>query len=254
MIPLIAVRFHDGLENEGTMGDGLQFIDIIFLAMVAVFLVLRLRSVLGRRTGEERPRPGLFTPEPREAAEGHDVRETAEAEPAPDALGRIERRRMAAGLRAPETGPVAETLASIQAADSSFGTTIFLEGARAAFEMIINAFTAGDRDSLRPLLAEEVFQDFSQAIDARAQAGRTSELQLMGPPNVEVVDAVLAGRQATITVRFISEQVNVVRDADDKVVEGDPNRVNKVVDVWSFARDLRSRDPNWMLVATRSTE
>ncbi|RMD60791.1 MAG: Tim44 domain-containing protein, partial [Alphaproteobacteria bacterium] len=147
----------------------------------------------------------------------------------------------------PEVG-----LTQIQLADKNFDKDHFLAGARAAFEMVLNAYAAGDTKALRPLLSNDVYENFAGAIAERAKAGHTLETTLVGITEAAIVDAELQNKTAFITVKFVSEQVNVVRDKDGNVVEGDPNQVTRITDIWTFARNTRSRDPNWTLVATQS--
>jgi predicted lipid-binding transport protein (Tim44 family) len=224
--------------------EGFQFIDIIILAMVAGFIVLRLRSVLGRRTG-------------------HDPRE------APDTFGRTPEREAdnvvaLPGVRKPrdvtdiepmyQGTPLEPGLVQVKMADPSFTAARFLEGAAKAFEMIVAAFAAHDTDTLRPLLSPEVFSRFAAAIQDREDRGETMETELvvLKPPRMESVE--MHGNRAEIAVRFQSEQVNIVKDRDGKVIEGSRDHVDSLTDVWTFARETASRDPNWILVATRSVE
>lgn len=223
--------------------EGFQFIDIIFFAMVAAFLVLRLRSVLGRRTGHERPRPDGFSPPRQESGPSGD--NVIELPP---------RRGPGAEEAAYADSPVAAGLERIGRADPGFSPGRFAEGARAAFEMIVGAFAAGDVETLRPLLSKEVLANFEGAVEERGRTGETLETELVSIKSVDLVGATLEGRTATVTVKFVTEQVNAVRDAEGKVIEGDPTRVTEVVDVWSFARDTGAQDPNWLLVATSSPE
>ena len=217
------------------------FLDIVFFAMLAIFLGLRLRSVLGRRTGLEKRRPDPFKP--------------AEAEPvkAPDNVLRLPERdrKVLEGLGEADT-PLARGLRSIKQADPRFDEVAFIGGGRAAFDMIVTAFARGDVAALRPLLADQVFDNFKRAIDERISRGETLETTLVAIASAELVDAELDGSVAKLTVRFVSEQVNVTKAAYGKVVDGDPNRVVTITDIWIFARDTRSSDPNWMLVETRS--
>lgn len=227
------------------MNDGFQFIDIIFFAMVAAFLVLRLRSVLGRRTGQERPRD-IFGRSPSAPSNS------------PDNVVELPDRRRATMAGAPDDRyagtPVGSGLNQIRNADPSFNTERFLQGGRAAFEIVLGAYAEGDVATLRPLLNDEVFGNFQKAILERQQGGETLETELIGIKSAEIVEATLDGRTALVTARFVSEQVNAVRDAKGEVIEGDPNRVAEVIDLWTFARDTQARDPNWALVATRSPE
>lgn len=220
------------------MNGDFHFLDIVFFAMVAGFLVLRLRSVLGKRTGNERPTPSPLGRPANEAADN--VVDLASA-----------RKQPAEPLPPGELG---EGIATIRGVDPDFRLDGFLSGARMAFEMIVQAYADGDLKTLRPLLADEVYGPFAAAVEQRRKSGETLISELMGIRSVEAVDARLNGTFAEVTVRFVSEQVNAVRDAEDRVVEGDPNRVIDVVDVWTFRRDTRSKDPNWQLVATRAAE
>ncbi|MCL6607689.1 MAG: Tim44/TimA family putative adaptor protein [Geminicoccaceae bacterium] len=226
------------------MSDGYALLDILFFAVVAVFIAARLRSVLGRRTGHERPRPPRIQPQPAPA-----TGETAEnVVPLPDRRRGAEEPAIAA-----EAGPaLKDGLTRIRLADPSFDLDSFLEGAKVAFAMIVEAFAKGDKATLEPLLAPPVFASFAAAIDERQRLGRTLETELVALRGAEVAGAVLEGRLARVTVRFTSEQINCTRDASGAVVEGDPSAVETVVDLWTFQRDVTSRDPNWALVETRS--
>lgn len=127
-------------------------------------------------------------------------------------------------------------------------------GARTAFEMIVQAFAEGDTELLQNLLNDEVYNNFLQAIRAREAEGQTLENTLVRIRGAEAIEAYIEGRTAFITVKITSEQVNVTRDAEGEVVEGDPNHIAEVTDIWTFGRDIRARDPNWELVATRSLD
>ncbi|MBM3547867.1 MAG: Tim44 domain-containing protein [Alphaproteobacteria bacterium] len=219
------------------------FLDIVFFAMLAIFLGLRLRNVLGRRTGLEKRRPDPFKPA-----------EPAAPQPADNVLRLPERDRKALENIAQDADtPLARGVKAIHQADPSFDEAGFVGGARGAFEMIVTAFAKGDLSTLRPLLADGVFDNFKRAIDDRASRGETLETTLVGVNAAEMVDADLDGSTAKVTIRFVSEQVNVTRSADGKVVDGDANKVVTITDVWTFARDVRSRDPNWALVETRAS-
>lgn len=228
------------------MGGDFPFLDIILLALVAAFLVLRLRSVLGRRDGHE-PR----TADPFKAQQ----RETAEAE---DKVIRLPDRGADNRFDDDEVDAEPDTLAGglarIGRADRSFDPDEFVSGARIAFEMILTAFAAGDTKALKSLLSPEVFANFEHSIRERAQAGETLDLNLVGIRGAEIVEASLEGRMAQVTVKFTSEQISVIRDEHGDVIEGEADDVTDVVDFWSFARDTSARDPNWLLIATRSAE
>lgn len=250
------------------MENGFQFLDIILFAAVAAFFVLRLRGVLGKRTGHEEPPPGRDAfgkrrkaeaeddkvislpdragqPDAEAAAAAEEIDEEIDEEFAEEAPARAARADApAAGLEA--------GLARVRKADESFKDEEFLDGALACFEMVINAFAAGDAKALRPLLSNDVYGDFAGAIEERGKAGQTLETTLIGINEAEIAGADLQGRTAFITIKFVSEQVNVLRDKDGEAVEGDPNHVTKITDLWTFARNTNSRDPNWTLVATGS--
>jgi len=220
------------------MGE-FQYFDIILFAMVAGFLVLRLRSVLGRRTGNERRRD-LF---PRRATPAADKVATLVE---PD-----KRVARSAGDAAP-ADVVAEGLNRIRRADPSFDPTQFIEGARTAFEMIVAAFAKGEKAELRPLLSDEVFRRFAMAIDERVAAKEALETQIERLDSVDIVEAELVARTAQVTLKLVSHQVNVTRAMDGSIVEGSPGQPVEKTDYWTFARDTRSTDPNWVLVATSS--
>ena len=240
------------------MGDGLQFLDIIFFAVIAAFLVFRLRRVLGRRDGHD----GSHT-DPAQGRVGHDpfVKERGPMEPSedtavplPDVRGETPEEPADAA-----SAPIADEalragIAQIKAFDQSFEADRFLAGGRDAFELILGGFAAGDAAALKPLLSAEVFANFSQAIRERENSKETLESTLVGITRSDMVEAYMEGGSEHVTVKFVSEQINVTRDGDGNVVDGDLKSVTEVTDFWTFARDTRSRDPNWILVATRSLD
>lgn len=239
--------------------DSFPYIDILFFAAVAAFLVFRLRNVLGKKIGNENPEHAR-----RDRAMRKDERDRAETD-RPDADDKIvqlpdltakpdlgaEEAAAAAEIRG-EPGSVAAGLQKIQRADPSFTPDGFLGGARAAFESIVQAFAAGDLRSLKPLLSDTVFDQFRQAVKTRETAGQTLETTLVGIDKADIIEADMRDRTAVVTVSFRSEQVNVIRDKDGNTVEGDATHVDRITDIWTFARNTRSRDPNWTLIATRS--
>jgi predicted lipid-binding transport protein (Tim44 family) len=218
------------------MDNGFQFLDIILFAAVAGFLLLRLRSVLGRRTGNERRRPDPFSaPKPLSMPPRGPIID----QPANDATPAS----AASGL----TG-----IAALKAADPSFDEKAFLDGARGAFQLIVKAFADGDTAALERLLSKDVFAAFAEAIHARVAAKETHETQLVAIKSVELVEASVEGATGLVTVKIVSDQVNATRTADGKVVEGDAEKSVEKTDFWTFSRPLRARDPNWTLVATHS--
>ncbi len=212
-----------------------QFIDIVFFAMVALFLVLRLRSVLGKRTGNENRRADPFTQAPKPAPR-----------PSPDNV-------IALPDRAPDAqnaDPVAQGLNQIRGADPKFDPQGFLTGARAAFEMIIGAFSAGDRAALKPLLSDEVYENFGREIAARERDGQKLDNTVLRIRSTDIVEARLDGRVANVTVKFVSDQINILRDEKGEPLPGQSTAAAEVVDLWTFSRNARAADPNWILVAT----
>lgn len=224
--------------------DGFAFFDIIFIAMVAAFLVLRLRSVLGRRTGEENPERWQSRPRPVPTP----VERTSDkVVPLPG--------RESEALPAPQSAtPLDAGLTQIRVADPSFDPRGFLGGARGAFELIVGAFAQGDTGALRPLLADDVYENFAGAIRERQKQKHTLETTLVATRSADILEARMESRTALVTVKFVTEQVNVTRDANGAIVDGDPNLVTNVTDVWTFSRNTRSRDPNWLLTATAAPQ
>jgi predicted lipid-binding transport protein (Tim44 family) len=235
--------------------EGFQFIDIILLAMVAGFIVLRLRSVLGRRTGHEPDRDGpaagpAATGTP--AARGVGTDNVVSLPPGPG-LGR--RRGQTTDIEPAYVGtPLEPGMVMLKAADPSFSAEGFLRGAAQAFEMIIAAYAKNDTDVLRPLLSPDVYAQFATAIQGREERGETlhTDLVVLKPAKIESVE--MRGSVANVSVIFQSEQTNVVKNAAGQVVEGSADHVESITDIWTFSRDTRSPDPNWTLVATRSVD
>ena len=224
---------------------------IIFLAL-AVFIFLRLRSVLGQRTGRERPPYDPYSA--RDAVRGatNDNVVTlpgraADTGPKPAEVAEPGERWK--GIAEPGSAIAAGLDAAVRE-DPSFDIKHFIAGARAAYEMIVTAYAEGDRRSLKNLLAREVYDGFEAAIREREAKGETIETRFVSIDKSDITAVDVRGRTAQITIRFISQLVSVTRDKSGNVVEGNPDRVTDVTDVWTFARDISSRDPNWKLVAT----
>jgi predicted lipid-binding transport protein (Tim44 family) len=225
------------------MGD-LQYFDIILFAMIAAFLVLRLRSVLGKRTGNERRRD-LFPRRPAPIPE----KPSADKVAIPDTADKV---TPVSAIAAKSSDTLDEGVSRIRRADPAFDPAHFLEGAKLAFEMIVTAFAKGDKAALRPLLSDEVFGPFAQTIDERAAAKETVETRDLKLDEAEIVEADMAGRTARVTVKLVSHQLSVTLAMDGSIVDGDPDHPVEKTDYWTFARDTRSSDPNWSLVATSS--
>ena len=226
------------------MGEGLSFLDIVLVAMVAGFIFLRLRSVLGRRTGHERQRPDPY--QMREGAEDNVVSMPERETPAED-----EHSREAEAALWAEDSPVGAGLTQIKIADHRFEPGSFVDGARTAYEMIVTAFAKADRETLKQMLNDEVYENFEAAIADRETQQQQMETTITAIKSADIVDAGMNGRSAEITVKFLSDMISVLRDPAGENVGGQPQE-REVTDIWTFARDTRARDPNWMLIATSS--
>jgi predicted lipid-binding transport protein (Tim44 family) len=234
----------------------LDIYTIIFLAL-AVFIFLRLRSVLGQRTGRERPPYDPYSV--RRSPTGDKVvpiPARAGDSPAPAEGVRVDTSEPNSaepwkGVAQPGSA-LASALDAIVAEDRSFDVKHFIAGARAAYEMIVTAYAEGDRRTLKNLLTREVYDGFESVIRERETRGETAETRFVSIDTTDITAADLRARTAQITVRFVSHLVTVTRDRAGNVVDGNPDRVTDVTDIWTFARDLSSRDPNWKLVATEA--
>jgi predicted lipid-binding transport protein (Tim44 family) len=223
---------------------------IIFLAL-AIFIFVKLRNVLGTRTGHERP---PFDPYSGEAAKPATLpdkpaipkraEETAVAREADRDAPSAERW---AGIAAPGSA-VAAGLDAIASADRNFDAREFLEGAKAAYEMIVMAFAEGDRKALRNMLGKELFEEFAAAINDREAKGYKMESRFVSLDKAEIKNAELVGNEARVTIDFVSQLVSATRDKDGNIVDGSPEALTDVEDLWMFARDVKSSDPNWKLV------
>ena len=212
-------------------------IDLVLFGMIAAFLVLRLRSILGKRTGFERQAPPV-QPGPRPAP-GPIIDAKAES-PAPAAAAVPE--------AASATG---QALAQMRTLDRGFDPERFLAGADQAFRMILAAFGAGDRVGLRALLADDTYRAFEQAISAREKAGETQVSEIKSMQKLAIEQAEVKGRVGAVTVRIVSDQVSYTQDKDGRAVSG-TDAVTEITDLWTFERDLTQQDPTWRLVAARS--
>ena len=234
------------------MQDSFDISTIIFAAL-AIFVLYKLKSVLGTRTGEERPPHNPFKPRapdegeaeiPGGAPEGNVIRLPGAARPAPataqERWGKLADADAFAGLDA------------LAAADDSFDGGRFVDGARSAYEMIVTSFARGDRDSLRALLSTEVFDSFSAAIAAREAQGETVETTFVSIDKTTIADAQLRDGVGQITVRFASKLITLTRDRSGAVIDGGTDKIADVIDVWTFARKAGTKDPNWKLVATEA--
>lgn len=227
-----------------------DFITLFFL-VAAVLIFIQLRSVLGRRTGNEKPPfdPYSAREEAKAPAEGDKVvtlprRNGQEAE---DRFGAVD-------AYAPAGSDLNEQLRALVRVDQTFDPKEFLNGARMAYEMIVTAFANGDRKTLKTLLSKDVFDGFNIAINERESAGETLKSTFVGIGKADITHATVKDSEVQLTIRILSQLISATFDKDGKVVDGDPENVAEVNDIWTFARDTRSRDPNWKLIATESEQ
>jgi predicted lipid-binding transport protein (Tim44 family) len=227
---------------------------IIFLAL-AVFIFLRLRSVLGQRTGSERPPYDRAAPNVVQRSQDANVVpipgaviDQAPMAPTADVVPPADRWK---GLAEAGT-PLAQGLDAIVAQDPSFDPKHFISGAKSAYEMIVLAFANGDRRALKDLLSSEVYESFDGVIKDREKHEQKTETRFVSIDKAELVGAEARDRAAQLTVRFVSQMISVTRDKTGTIVDGNPDKVADITDVWTFARDTTSRDPNWKLVGTGS--
>lgn len=226
------------------MSGGFQFLDVVLFAALALFLVYRLSTVLGRRGDDHERRIDQAS------ARGESKEENGDN--VVEMPGRGDRRAHDAELESSD--PLTAGLARVRKADPSFQQGVFLKGAGQAFEMVVAAFAEGNGKVLKSLLDDPVYENFASAIRDREKAGHTLETTLVGIDKAEIIGADMRDRFAQVTVKFISGQVNATMDADGEVVEGDANHVVQVTDIWTFRRDTRSSNPNWVLGATGNAD
>jgi predicted lipid-binding transport protein (Tim44 family) len=237
----------------------MEFFDIgtIFFLVAAVVIFFQLRNVLGRRTGNERPPFDPYSTR-RDAKDAKDIphapenvvalpRKRPPGEPAPDAYASID------AVAKPDTD-LNRGLRAIKDADASFDPKEFVDGAKLAYEMIVMAYADGDRKALKNLLSREVYDGFVAAIGEREAKSEKVQSSFVGIDKADIVAAEMKGSEAHVTLRIVSELISATRDKAGTVIDGDPETVAEVKDVWTFARDTRSRDPNWKLVATEEED
>lgn len=228
-----------------------DFVTLIFL-VAAVLIFLQLRSVLGRRTGNEKPPFDPYSPRDLEKGPGADDNRIVTL---PKRDGSDEEKVTSEVDRFAEPGTKLNTsLREIVRVDPSFSPREFIEGGRMAYEMIVMAFAEGDRKTLRNLLSREVYEGFDAAISERERNGETVRSTFVGIDKADIIHAGVNGHEEQITIRVVSQLISATYDRDGKVVDGDAEAVSEVTDIWTFARDSRSKDPNWKLVSTESEQ
>lgn len=218
---------------------GSQMIQIIILAAIALFLILRLRNVLGTREGFEKPQEMTGPVPARRRDRSFEVIEGGSVDP--DIADFVD-----------PASPSGEALAAMKRVDRTFNVAEFSHGARSAYELIVMAYENGDLETLRQFLSPDVYGPFAEAIEARKAKGLTVEASFAGVREVKLVDARFdpASNEADITMRFVGELTSVVRDPEGRIVEGAPHELKQQKDVWTFSRDMTSDSPNWLLTGT----
>ncbi|HUF86056.1 MAG TPA: Tim44/TimA family putative adaptor protein [Thermohalobaculum sp.] len=216
-----------------------QMIELLILFAIAAFVLFRLKSVIGTRTGYEAPPDYLR-------------RERGADGPGPGPVGNVEPAEEATGLSRPVPEHALGPLARMREAEPDFSLATFVEGARGAYEMILMAYEAGDRATLADLLAPDVLEAFEASIAEREAKGLKVDARFIGVRDIRLEAASFHSetREAEITVRFVGEMITAVRDPEGRIVEGDPNDVRRQTDIWTFARRMGVDDPNWLLAAT----
>ncbi len=241
--------------------DGRLDLITLLALVVAVVAILKLRSVLGKRTGDEEGR----------IQQRARARETAERAAADKVVALPRRGRDEAPPVQPRQAPtpadvearfktaaagdaaVEQGLLQIFRADASFDPEHFVKGAKQAYEMIVTAFAEGNRKILKDLLNREVYEGFAAAIADRESRGEQIDQSFVGINRVEIVEAEMKQSRASLTLRFVSQLISATRDRAGQVISGDPQRITEVTDIWTFARDVGSRNPNWQLIATQAS-
>ncbi|MBB4954759.1 putative lipid-binding transport protein (Tim44 family) [Agrobacterium vitis] len=225
-----------------------DFVTLFFL-VAAVVIFWQLRSVLGRRTGNEKPPADVFGDRTKANGQAHDDDRVV-------TLARAEGEDRFAAIDAftPAGTPLNDQLREVAKVDPTFVPKEFLNGARIAYEMVVTAFASGDRGTLKGLLSSEVYEGFDAAISERERSGAVMKSTFVGIEKAELTSASVKDNEEQITVRLISHLITATYDKMGELIEGDAEAVVEVNDIWTFARDTRSRDPNWKLIATESEQ
>lgn len=224
------------------MGEGFQYGDLIFLGLVALFIGLRLRSMLGKQTGLD-PREA-WKKATREASQEKVIQ-------IPDRVSKAQKQEEEIILEKLKGNvSVSDGLKAIKQADPQFSTTDFVAGSKLAFEWVVSAFSKGDKDKLKMLLSDDRYREFVREVDANLEAGKIQDTTLVAITAADIIEAAMVGSRAQITVQFATEQVSVTRDKDKNIISGDASAIENVVDTWTFERDTASRDPNWKITVT----
>ncbi len=214
--------------------------EILFFAFLTGYMILRIWTVLGKRTGFEAPPPPIKPDKDTSNVIALPVRQ------------KQKKLLPAEAVSTPDPAQIFEDgLKKIQSVDPSFRLEPFLQGAVTAFEMIVEAFAKGDKNTLKPLLSPSVFKSFSAALKDRQEASQTVETKIIGIKDPQVLSIEIKDEQEQITLKFVSEQIIVTKDAEGKILDNPAHLSQTMNDIWTFSRTIKSEDPNWVLVATR---
>ena len=239
------------------MNEIFDIYTLIFL-VAAVVIIIRLRNVLGSKTGNERRWDQVKPGEGAETADGRPDNVVPMPGTHSSDYGTVAMTRSeddieeALAKHAPNESPLRRNLKKIMDADPEFDPDSFIKGAKVAYEMIVTSFAEGNRKLLKQLLSNDVFEGFIGAVKEREARGETIDSSFVGIDKANIVNAELRGKTAQITVKFVSSLITATLNANGEVIDGDPKKVRRVTDIWTFARKITSRDPNWKLVATES--
>jgi len=243
--------------------NGLDIVSVIFLG-IAVVVFLYLRSVLGSRTGNERQPSDPYNRDNAEKGSSHspaqendnvvNMPERRDGEPMPHAQHMRPKPDITEQIKkyADDGSTLSDGLSDIANADEDFDPEEFMQGAERAYEMIITAYSEGDKRTLKRLLAKDVYTGFSEAIDEREADGQQMTTQFVGFDKITMLEAELEDRQAEITVKFKTSLIRYISDAEGAIIDGDDKLIEKITDIWTFARSAGGRDPNWKLISTES--
>lgn len=230
-------------------------LDILIFAAIAAFLIYRLNSVLGTRNGNERQRPNPLKPADAPVnVNPLEAQNVVRPVPPPIPVMTPAALELVVDAEANRDGRVEQGLADIRAEDSYFEINTFIQGARYAFELIVTAYARGDLAAIQPLVSPKLYNDFAAGVRAREAAGHTAELTLHRVQHAKIVEAHMGGAMAYVTVDFQVEESTATRDKSGQIVDGNPDEVFTIRDIWTFTRDTRMTDPNWILIETRSAD
>lgn len=219
------------------MNDGFAFFDIIIFAMLAGYLVFQLRRALGRRSDNQESKS---KPSPEQRAKHSEADNVVAIKPNKNKDENEEQDETLGGLT------------ELREKDSSFSDTDFINGSKEAFSWIVEAFSKGETSKLEPLLSEPLFNGFKQAIEQREADQLSLETNIVSMKSAQIHNVTVNQDQVNITVEYVTDQIKSTRNAKDEIVDGDPDTIDTVTDLWTFSRNIKSKNPNWTLVKTET--